>query len=322
MSLAVALLASEGLLRLRYDDLPSLAALDGTGLTLKPADPSLPACPERLDWADNKRQRWRDGPPPLVRTWFVGDSTTAAVGVLDEQSWWLNVGYAVAGQGAAQVTNLAVPGASICGVAQQLLDHAAKNPPPDLLFVGVFADDLEEHQVLSVKSQNVLLPGSAPAWLRPWVTRSYAANLVWFAIEPRRDTVNERALAPQGLVEFRAVVDRITTWAESHQVEVRFVVMAPSGQRQCPDPMPPGSDCQRFAHDLDRMAEALIADGRPVLDLRPWFAATDVAILTLDHELVEMGHLQLPLHVGVEGQQPLAQEVLRLYREPSISRAP
>jgi len=315
LGLGLAALCVEIGLRLHFHRLPSLAALDGSGLELPPSDPSLPACANTLEWASTPRVRTLPGALPPLRVWFAGDSTTAAVGVRDEESWWLLLSQALGGGRAVEASNLAVPGADTCAILQQLNRRKAQAPPPDLVLVGVFADDLNAHLLLSVQARPVLLPQAAPPWLRPLVMRSYAANYLWLGIEPRRESIRERGLDPRALTEFRAATGQMVEWSAEVGARLYFVLMAPSGLRDCPERPRPDHECLRLAQDLDRMAEVLHQDGRAVLDLRPWFRETAVPLLPNDLALVAEGRLEIPLHVAAEGQAPLASEVLRLIRE-------
>lgn len=272
-------------------------------------------CADDHDWPYAPRVRTRPGAPPPLRVWFAGDSTTAAVGVRDEESWWARVGLGLAGARAVELSNLAVPGAEPCRIRLQVLRRAAEAPPPELLVVGVFADDFDAHQLFAVRDQVVLLPGSAPAWLRPFVRSSYLVNLAWWAIEPRRQALRTRGVDPMAEREFRVAMSSIQQWAEAQGVALVFVLIPASGQRACPARPIPASACERFARDHQRMADLLAQLGARVLDLRPWFAAHEVPVLEADHELVRSGRLEMPLHVGLEGQGPMADELLRLWRE-------
>jgi hypothetical protein len=249
---------AEGGLRLRYEELPSLAALAGANLRLVGRmDAVAPDCGAELERRGPALQVRARGQGSTLRVWFAGDSTTAAVGVAPEKSWWARLGIEAAAGRPMEATNYAVPGSDFCVVERQV-EHAAKlAPAPDWLFVGVYADDLVGHQLLSVEGRPVLLPSAAPERLRWLVTHVYLANLVWLSVEPRRQLAHQRSIDPQAIGRFREAMTSVAGWAGAVGARLTFVLHPPAGLHECPAGLAPDSTCRWLQEDLGQMAAAL-----------------------------------------------------------------
>jgi hypothetical protein len=321
MRAVVALVASlaglglaEAALRLGYDDLPSLAPLAGAELRVDRIwERRSSECGPRLVSRDPPRGFDAPGFDPPLRVWFAGDSTTAAVQVPDADSWWAGVAGGLARSRGQRVaaTNLAVPGARHCAIPAQIQTQLDAGSRADLLLVGIFADDLLGYEMYSVEGHAVLLPSSAPPAIRAIVTRSYLANLAWLAIEPHRRVTGVRRIEPRALPDFEHSIDRLAALAGEAGARAAFVVMPPSGLRDCARDVPPDHACYWLRDDLDRMARALVAEGHAVVDLRPLFAATALPVLAADEQAVAEGRIPIAYHVATAGQAAIAGEVLR-----------
>lgn len=312
--ITVGLGLAEALLRARYDELPSLVPLSEAGLEWAPSEGGGDCHLTKVHRISRIRSRPPLGTGEARRVWVAGDSTTHGTGLPQEGTWWFQLGEGLADRVRLGVTDLSVPGAGSCGLRMQVLEGEEAAPLPDLVLVGVFADDLLEHALLSVRGQQVLLPSAAPPALRGVVTRSYLANIVWFALDRRRVSAHARSLSDTADEAFQRMVDDLAAWSADKGVHVTYVLIPPSGLAACPPVSEPQHACSWLVDDQAHMARLLAQAGADVIDLRDAPAGPFDA-LELDVEAVREGRMQVALHMSAEGNAAIARalgpEVLR-----------
>jgi lysophospholipase L1-like esterase len=308
--LVVGLVAAEGLLRLGYRDLPSLVALRRSPYKSKrflvtgrqAPDPSM-----NCYGAVSGRQD-RDavvGSGPVKRSlWAVGDSVTWGMGVLAQESYPHRLAEKIAVDSGATVTleNLALPGAGFCQTLRQL-NTALDAAPPDVVLMGLFADDLESRAWLAFEGETIGLPDQIiNLQLRWWARRSYLVNLSWFAIAPRTSGTT-RLIDPPGQESFirhvRAAADRVD--AAGGQLIV--ALLPPAGLAQCPQDAPIKERCGWMREDLDLIARLLDEAGSDFIDLRQLWA--DGA----DHTLPAEREMGLAVHPNADGHARVAEAI-------------
>lgn len=308
----------EVLLRARSSTLPSLAALGEADLRWVPGDQSADCQEDRVQRIQAPA-RWDSGPgwgpsgtDPLV-VWFAGDSLTHGSGLAPHAGWWEAVaqGLVTTTTRPVRAVNLSVPGASYCGARMQVEEQAATDPAPDLLLWGVFADDLVQHELLSVGGVPALLPSAAPTALRTLVSRSYLANLAWFTLDRRRVTARGRRIDPAGAARFRAAVQAVAGWAASQEVELLALLLPPAGIASCPEIAAPDHSCAWMVEDLERMHRELVGSGVGVLDLRDRFLAGDLRPIPREIEDVQEGRRDLELHPDETANREIARLTLQ-----------
>ncbi|MCB9778932.1 MAG: SGNH/GDSL hydrolase family protein [Alphaproteobacteria bacterium] len=304
---------AEASLRVGYHDLPSLDALADDSLQWRPAEPGVGECGDRrLQRA--ALIRTNRIPNPDVTLWVAGDSVTHGSGVQTRNTWWARLADALDGVGTVGIYDLSVPGAGTCSIRLQVLEGLEQAPRPDLVLVGVFADDLLAHAVLSVRGRQVLLPSAAPRWLQGPVTHSYLVNLVWFTLDRRRVSALARGMSSNGEALFRRTVTDVEEWGRTQQVPIAWVLIAPAGLERCPAVSPPAHGCSWLREDQALMASILAEAGADVIDLRPP-AAGPFEPLPYDLELVEQGRSDVALHMSAAGNAELAAALAPQVRE-------
>ena len=278
---ALGIVLAEGLLRAGSPALPSVAALDETGLGWVPGE-------------------------------VGGDCVTHGSGLPPHAGWWDGVARGLSERRGARVraVNLAVPGASYCGARQQVEEQAAVEPAPDLLIWGVFADDLVQHELLAVQGRPVLLPSAAPPSLRPLVSHSHLANLVWYTLDRRRISARGRRLDPSGPQRFRGAAQEIHAWSSDRGVDLLVLLLPPVGLSGCAVDAHPDHECAWMRADLEQMRMELEAVGIRPLDLRPRFRVGDLAALPDEVQAVAEGRAELALHPDERAHAEIARLVL------------
>ena len=291
--------AAEGMLRLLYADLPSLANLRHTpyrvrrfevrGMMHRRRDTDL-RCKETtyLDRARNKPgildadrvARERFAPPaagtavgPPLSLWVIGDSVTAGMGVEPGQAFGFGLarGLARATKRRVELLNLGMPGAGYCALLRRT--HAALDRrKPGLVVVALFADDLEDRAMMAAYGKPVIFVQRIPRiHLRVLVSRSYLANLVWFSHEARAPRWQRRFVDAAGQKSFERGMVALERRIRREGGKLLVVLLAPVGFPGCPTRPLPHSRCEWMARDLALMSELLRARDLPLLDLsRLW----------------------------------------------------
>ncbi|MSQ02400.1 MAG: hypothetical protein EXR71_11005 [Myxococcales bacterium] len=243
-----------------------------------------------------------------VTVCFAGDSTSATLDLPASSSWWYRVAVGVAGGRPLTTVNVASPGADAEDLADAL---GAIDGGCDLALLGLFADDLQDYESYSVDQRWVLLPEAAPRWLEPLVTRSYSANLAWFAAEKTRDAQRGRRIDEAGLTRLDGALRAGVRQAGALGARHAFVLFPAPNLGDCPAAVEPDHPCRTYPDDLDAMASRLGSAAEAYVDLRDLFASTRFTLSTEDQEQVAVGRLRWGVHVGLAGQATIGDEVLR-----------
>lgn len=321
MATALALTAVEGGLRLTHADLPSTAALADTGLNVKGSRSAFlvgtsheaPLCGRVAMVArDGGFKVLRYGPAAgrALRLWVVGDSVTAGMGVQREQTYSAVLARALARRldAPVELTIIGSPGGDYC-TSLVRLHSALDRERPDLVLWQLFADDLVRWPALKTGLGVVRPPEYAGHPLvRALVSRSYLANLAWFALSPPSPLA--RAARPQFQAGVAAAARRVRAAGGALVVQV----LGPSGMPRCPPRSPPDAPCSWMAQDMASMTRWLASAGLPLVDHRRfWHGKPDVM---LARERVSLRGGGMPIHPNAAGHRLLAEALL-----PHVVRA-
>lgn len=317
MATALALTAVEGGLRLTHADLPSTAALADTGLNVKGSRSAFlvgtsheaPLCGRVAMVArDGGFKVLRYGPAAgrALRLWVVGDSVTAGMGVQREQTYSAVLARALARRldAPVELTIIGSPGGDYC-TSLVRLHSALDRERPDLVLWQLFADDLVRWPALKTGLGVVRPPEYAGHPLvRALVSRSYLANLAWFALSPPPPLT--RAARPKFVAGARALGRRVRAAGAALVVEL----LSPAGMPHCLDDPPPETTCAWMRRDMATMKRWLTEAGLPPIDHRTfWHGKPDVM---LARERVALEGDGLPIHPNPAGHRLLA-EALQPY---------
>lgn len=323
---ALALGLGEGALRLLHPTLPSLEALEGldrreVGEFLEWSDPALreAGCvPEQGRYRLHYRQRSATYAPPghppsaeALDLWVAGDSLVAGWGVGQEQGWPHGLARALASARGARVRLTTVGGGGLgyCEVLADTHHLLARGRPPDALVVQLFADDLEQRNILLLRGRVAARPDAVRGPLGWLVGRSWLANRVWFAWVSRLGGAEPaRSRDDAGAERFRRALTLLAERAETEGFTLLFALVPPAGVGRCGGPEP-WSDCDWLRSDLDWMAGELASGGLDWVDLRQLWQARDPQTLP-DEEAAWEARRRLPVHPGVGGHAALAEAVL------------
>ncbi len=275
---SLALAAVEGGLRLLHDNLPSTAALIPNGMEVKGSrgaflvgsSQEAPLCGRVVivDRAGGFRVS-RHGPAHgrRLRLWVVGDSVTAGMGVSRRDSYPRVLARSLAARLGQQVelTVIASPGGDYC-TSLVRLHSALDRDRPDLVLWQLFADDLVRWPALKTERGLVRPPEYAEhPWIRALVSRSYLANLAWFALSPPPPL--SRAARPQFVAGARALERRVRAAGAALVVQL----LSPTGMPHCLDDPPPETTCAWMRRDMATMKRWLTAAGLPPIDHRTFW---------------------------------------------------
>lgn len=280
-SLAVAFAVAEGGLRGSYPTLPSLSALHDRPDLLEPflVEAGQRRRDDRVCDQVVREPRGRDvsyGSADPVRTlWFAGDSMTAGMGVEPGEEWPTQLAQRLQArtQGQVVVRNLALPGVGYCEVLRRTHSELQFGRP-DLMFITLFADDLESRALLATDGRLVGLPHTIESDALRWAARrSYAVNLGWFAFASR-PTGPVRFIDGPGRAAFQRNVAAITDKVRGMGAEPVVVLMEPVGAERCADDLAadPTHRCAWMADDLALMATLLDEVGVQTIDTRGLWA--------------------------------------------------
>jgi len=278
------LLVAEGILRLVYPQLPSLAALEESDLVMHEFRPSD-------SWPETSQEAWRffcgedsflawNGPGEVrygadegeaLRVWFAGDSVTAGVGVHSSESFPALLGGRLAEATGRPILmrNLGIPGAGFCPVLMQLYEHIRVYGYPDLVVIGFFADDLEDRRMVNAGGRLVAFPARVPnAVLRTLVSHSYLVNLAWYAGISRGDDHGSPFLGEENALRFSQAVPMMVNQLALNDTAVVVAVLAPTGLHFCQPAQNEDSRCSALGPAMDRIAALLGQAEIPFVDLR------------------------------------------------------
>ena len=312
----VALGVAEGLLRVAYPTLPSLSALAERPELLQrfEVEAGQRFGDDRSCEATLKEARATDedlfpamGEGGAARTlWFAGDSVTAAMGVGRERGWprLLAARVAETTGGAVSVRDLSLPGVGYCEVLRRVSSELAFGKP-DVVVIGLFADDLEDRALLAHEGQLVGVPHTIehPS-VRYWARRSYVANLLWFSVSSRPAGA-VRFIDGPGRVAFQRNLVRAVRGVEAAGAQALLVLLPPVGVERCAPEhaADPTHRCAWLAEDLDLMATLLDEVSLPFVDLRTvWADHPSEAIAD------ERGQ-ELEIHPDAAGHAVLAEAI-------------
>lgn len=314
VGLLLGLVLAEGALRQFFVELPSLDALRRSPYASKPflagnhrIDHSLD-CGGFVSPREDRNATIGEGEP--LSLWAIGDSVTWGMGVLPEDSFVHQLAAKIAAEEGRQVVfrNLAMPGAGFCQLVRQL-NTGLQAGAPDVLLMGLFADDLEHRAWLAVDGETIGLPDQIQnRQLRWWARRSYVVNLAWFAVAPR--TSGERRFVDDvGQRAFAGHMRQIAADMDARGGRLVVVLLSPVGLHRCPPDAPMSERCGWMGSDLDLIAQMLDDAGVEYLDLRGfWDDAPDVS-------LPAERHFQLAVHPNAEGHARIFQAVWVHYSE-------
>ena len=318
---ALALAGLEGALRLTYLDLPSHAALAGTRYRIGKATRSQYAVTSRneaplcgrvtyLEQGSQFRvQRFGQAGSRPVSLWTVGDSITAGMGVGPRRDYSTHLARALARRLGARVelTIIGSPGGDYC-TSLVRLNAALDRERPDVVLLQLFADDLVRWPVLTLNRGLIKPAEYASPGVRALVSRSYLANLAWFALSPPSPLA--RAARPQFQAGVAAAARRVRAAGGALVVQV----LGPSGMPRCPPRSPPDAPCSWMAQDMASMTRWLASAGLPLVDHRRfWHGKPDVM---LARERVSLRGGGMPIHPNAAGHRLLAEALL-----PHVVRA-
>lgn len=312
-SLTGALLMAEAGLRCTTPTLPSLAALHDRPDLLEPflVEPGQRRRDERRCDQTVRDPRGRDvtfGSTEPIRTlWFAGDSMTAGMGVGSGEAWPDRLAQQLQARirGTVVVRNLALPGVGYCEVLRRVHSELQFGHP-DVVLIGLFADDLEARAMLATDGGLVGLPHTiASDTLRWWARRSYAINLAWFA-STSRPSGPVRFIDGPGRRAFQTHMVAVTDRVRAAGAEPLVVLLEPVGAADCSASMPadPTHRCSWMPDDLALMATLLDEVGVETVDTRGlWHAVGAAAIES------ERGR-GLAIHPDADGHAALAQHLV------------
>jgi len=327
ISAALALMLTELGLRLLYPTLPSLSPLVNSSMEVAAFDwTDFPPqkSPRELDASClegsyiRPREPLRetrygpdDGVP--VRLWVAGDSVALGfgVGAGEDYGSLLATKLAEATTRPVLLRNLAMNGAGFCAVTRRLDEHLASGEAPDLVLLGFFGDDLEDRAVVAVHERPVAFPDRArPAPLRPLVSHSYVANLVWYGFVARSGgrTVGDRYIDAAGQQLFQASLAHVTERVQGTGGRLVVSLLPPAGLHLCPASTPEGSRCQWLGKDLDLLAELIGAHELAFVDLRGLWSGRPAMIVEEEHQRMREGR-ELAIHPNPQGHALIAQRL-------------
>lgn len=277
LGLLVGLALAEAGVRLRYQELPSSAGLDAIGV--QRATRSAVRCgPDGLKAVSASAQQ-------VDEVWVIGDSVIAGHDVPVRQRVTARVGDALG----LAAPDMGMPGADHCVVAHRALEELATRVPARVV-LGVFADDLDTHELVRLRSGRVASTGEVPAPARA----SWLVNLAWHGWHMRAVPATTRA--PHAVDVFRGTTSQVDEAFRGAGVTPLWVLMAPVGpcDRRA---------CAQEADDADAMATQLDALGVEWLDVRGIWGA--------EHALPTEPS---PIHPNAEGHRLLAGRLVEALR--------
>ncbi len=256
--------------------------------------------------------------------WLVGDSVTYGLGVAAADTFGAGLARRLAEHfGEAVVArNLGVPGGGFCASVRRLATEQAAHRP-DLVLIVFFADDLEEHSLLTVQGHLIAPPDvarSAPVrWL---ITRSYLANLAWYRavgaslFGPRTDG---RFVSPDAVADFEAAARVMRDRVQEAGGIAIFTLLPTPSEANCTTP-DPASRCRWLANDVERMGTGLRAAGIPFLDLRGVWPLGAAHVVADEQTVVAEGGVAM--HPNEVGHGLLANAIwTALAQEPELLAA-
>jgi lysophospholipase L1-like esterase len=316
---ALALAAVELTLRLRYDALPSLAAVsDGEQLPRELAAPApgafrglrMPLCRDGVGF-EPRPPAWTarvgEGGGEPIALWAAGDSVNLGFGVRPEQSYAQLLARRLAEHSGrpVQLRNISVNGGSFCQYLRELNGHLALERP-DLVMVSVFADDLADRALYLVDGVVVAHPSQAALPLtRALVARSYLANLLWITWRSRWGGAEPRFVSPGDQAWFGEAFAALDQRLQQAGVPLVLVQLAPVGSPLCQHPSPP-EGCAALEADARLMASLLREHGLRPLDLSGFWEERPGRTLELEREELELRGA-LPIHPDPRGHAELAE---------------
>lgn len=316
------LLLLEAGLRLAYAELPSLAPLAGVESapagSLAEDEVGRETC-RQPPGGEILHSSWSleiPGQGEALHLWAAGDSITMGAGVRQEQTYAADLARRLAESTGRPVhlLDVGIQGAAYCNTVQDLhlyLDRACPGEDcPDALVLQLFADDLEQRTMYEVQGQVIAFPWREPnPLLRPVVSRSYLANLVWSQLRARRGSATpDRGILEADQRRFRGSLRALADRLDALDVAWVITLVPPAGLPWCDDAdfAARVTDCAWMAQDMDLMAVMLVQEGLPWVDLRStWHGLPDV---TLDEERQELARRgRLPVHPSAAGHAHLGE---------------
>lgn len=291
VSLVLGLAVAEGGLRAVYPTLPSKAGLAGQ-VGWQEGD-AIQRC--------DARGLVRVEPPPPTpsgrRLLVTGDSLAVGFGVPTERRF----GALLARKLGMSEVNSALAGGTAC-VTLDLTLAALARAHADLAVVALFADDLMEAPRFSVNGRPVAFPDTVRTpWLRALVSRSYAANTVWWGIESVFfDRPRSLARDPSTVAALLAALAELREAAAHAGTPVVLTLLPPAGLPSCGTAKGEEGVCA-LAPEMDRIAELLDRGWPGWVDLRRVFDGGDYV---LD---VEAADARLDLHPDEAGHARIAE---------------
>lgn len=319
LSTVLTLGVGEGLLRLLYPTLPSMAPLASSPYHFEPFEWS--DFPRNAGYQDTRARCWQAGylksgatrapasPAEGLDLWVVGDSMSVGVGLPPGSSWaeLVKADLSSALGRPVRLENLASPGANFCSILHILDEALAAEAPPDVVVVQLFADDLHGRDRVAVGDKLVMFPDWVEEpWLRALVERSYVANLVWYLIAPARHTLPVRFVDAETQAMFVDSLRALSRQADDQGFALLVTLFAPTGLHLCPDPPPVNSRCMWARPDMDVIADIVSRAGVDFVDLRAVWEEQPVRVLPAELKALEEGKMTMGIHPDAEGHRVLA----------------
>ena len=317
----ITLLAAEWALHALYPSLPSLAPIAESHYAYQP-----------YEWADWPKNNGYEDPRDVCKPegslaslqpesipapssdsltlWVLGDSMSIGAGLPTEANYPAQLKAALRKTLNVPVllSNLASPGANFCTIlnlTHSSLDHIKHKP--DVIVVQFFADDLHGRAKIAIGDKLVLFPEWVQNPLgRYLVSRSYLANLAWYALAPARHTRPLRYVDSRARQVFVESVKDLHERGQAMQTEVIYTLLAPTGLHLCPDPPPENSRCMWLGSDMDLIAELLDQAEVPWVDLRTLWEGEPNRILQKERTWIEQGRITMGIHPDELGHKLLS----------------
>lgn len=324
VSTLLTLFLGEMIVRQIYPELPSLAPLEASDMKVKYFQWSdYPPMKDRRDLSATCREssylikkdgtsEKRYGPEEgqALKLWVAGDSVTMGFGVEAGSDYGNLLGKRLVEATGLPVIvrNLGINGAGFCGVLKRLNENVGVDGAPDIVVIGLFADDLEERALVSAQEKLVAFPDRVENPLgRLLVSQSYMANLGWYAFMAQRSqqTDTKRYIDEKGQALFKDSMSHMAQLLDKNRTAMITALLAPAGLHLCAEDPEENSRCRWLGPDLDLMANLLDELKIPTVNLKDVWK--DKPTMVISEELDRMNRgLELGVHPDERGHAVLA----------------
>ncbi|MDP2313413.1 MAG: SGNH/GDSL hydrolase family protein [Pseudomonadota bacterium] len=305
VALLVGVAIAEGALRVAYPTLPSMAGLIGQ-TTWQEGD-AIQRCDARALVPVRGQAEAPQGRHLLV----VGDSVALGFGVAPAERFGARLAARLSSMGERwSEVNGARAGGTAC-VTLGLTREALARSHAHLAVVALFADDLMQAPRFWVNGHRVAFPDTVHVpWLRWAISRSYAANTVWWGVETAFfDRSQSLSRDTETLDAFRDALADVRAQAAQTRTPVVLTLLPAAGQPACATGGTEPEVCD-LGEETDRIAALLDAWWPGWVDLRGVFDGGDYR---LEAEKVDA---RLDIHPNAAGHARIADALF-----PAVSAA-